>query len=295
MDHRDHKGKKQSQSFNKRRSIKSRKIANRYVQALEAESVSTSSKKLKLSKDNYEISFDASFGYRIISFSCIFPVLSEVLRCSTCHKRVQFSEANKQGLGFRLVVRCDECAPVYIDSCPKINDKAYEINRRLIFAMRLLGIGINGIRKFCAFMDLPHPVYQKSYKNIMDTIHGVCKSVRSFSTKTAAQLEKEKTVEEGENRGITVSGDGSWRRRGFSSLFGIFSLIAWYTGKIVDIDIKSKFCKSCSYWNSKEHTADYENWKESHEEQCEINHEGSAGKMEVDSATEMFARSQEIN
>lgn len=295
MDHRDHKGKKQSQSFNKRRSIKSRKIANRYVQEQEAESVGTSSKKLKLSKDNYEISFDASFGYRIISFSCIFSVLSEVLRCSTCHKPVKFSEASKQGLGFRLVVSCDECAPVYIDSCPKINDKAYEINRRLILAMRLLGIGINGIRKFCAFMDLPHPVYQKSYKNIMDTIHDACKSVCSFSMKTAAQLEKEKTVEEGENRGITVSGDGSWRRRGFSSLFGIFSLIAWYTGKIVDIDIKSKFCKSCSYWNSKEHTAEYKNWRESHEEQCEINHEGSAGKMEVDSATEMFARSQEIN
>jgi len=77
-------------------------------------------------------------------------VLSEVLVCKTCHKPAKFSETSQQGLGFKLV-SCDDCAPVYINNCPKIMNKAYEINRRMILSMRLLGIGINGIRKFCAF------------------------------------------------------------------------------------------------------------------------------------------------
>lgn len=295
MSYQSKKGNKFSESFGRRKSMKHKKILNRYDQEELDESVGTSSKKLKLSEDNYDISFDSTFGYRIISFTCIFSILSDVVVCSMCHKPVKFTESNQQGLGFRLVVTCDDCAPRYIDSCPKINGKAYEINRRLTLAMRLMGIGINGVKKFCAFMDLPHPVYQKAFKKIMDTLHEVSETVCFSSMKSAAQAEKEKTIAEGETRGITVSGDGSWRRRGFSSLFGIFSLISWYTGKIVDIEIKSKFCKACSFWKSKEDTAEFESWKESHEIHCESNHEGSAGKMEVNSATQMFARAEEKN
>lgn len=158
------KGKRHGQKTSKRKTFGSRKFANRYTQEHEAESIGTSSKKLRLSKDNYDIEFDASFGYRLISFATIFSILSEILLCSTCKKPVKFTESSKQGLGFKLVVSCEDCAPSYIDSSPKINDKAYEVNRRMILAMRLLGIGINGIRKFCAFMDLPHPHIKKVTK-----------------------------------------------------------------------------------------------------------------------------------
>jgi len=59
--------------------------------------------------------------------------------------------------------------------------------------------------------------------------------------------------------------------------------------------VKSKFCKTCLHWKSKENTAEYEEWKKNHESTCEANHEGSAGKMEVDAATKMFARADEKN
>lgn len=289
------KGTRGGQRQSKRKSIAKRKVLNQHTLEQQAESVGTSSKKLKSSNDNFDVSFDSTFGYRILCFTSIFSVLSEVLVCCRCHKPVKFTEASKQGLGFKLVVNCEDCNPVFIDSCPKINNKAYEINRRIIFTMRLLGIGINGIQKFCAFMDLPRPVFQKSYHDIMIHICNMAKSVCSFSMKKAVEEEKVKTEEQNENRGITVSGDGSWRRRGFSSLFGIVSLIGWFTGKVLDVNIKSKFCKACSYWKTKEDTAEYTNWKESHEDECEANHEGSAGKMEVDSVVEMFDRANEVN
>jgi len=91
--------------------------------------------------------------------------------------------------------------------------------------MRLLGIGLNGIEKFCAFMELPRPIFQSFYDKLVDMISIATASVRDASMKKAAQEEKDKS-EENEHVGeITVSDDGSWRKRGFSSLFGITSLI----------------------------------------------------------------------
>jgi len=40
-------------------------------------------------------------------------------------------------------------------------------------------------------------------------------------------------------------------------------------------------------------TEEFLKWHEDHEEFCVKNHEGSAGKMEVDSVLEMFKRSEE--
>ena len=100
--------------------------------------------------------------------------------------------------------------------------------------MRLLGVGLQGIRKFCAFMELPRPVYQSVYDRIIENISNATKIVSERSLSNAAKGEKKLSVENGEKNGITVSRDGSWRKRGFSSLYGFVSLIGWHTGKIID-------------------------------------------------------------
>lgn len=107
---------------------------------------------------------------------------------------------------------------------------------------------------------------------------------------------KSAAIKKGETDGITVSGDGTWRKRfGFSSLFGIVTLIGFCFDKIVDYVIKSKYCKSCEYWNKMTGTEEYAEWAETHAAECQANHEGSAGKMEVVAAVEMFQRSQELH
>ena len=45
---------------------------------------------------------------------------------------------------------------------------------------------------------------------------------------------------------IAVSCDGTWQRRGFSSLNGVVTVIASDTGKCVDYRVKSKQCTSCT-------------------------------------------------
>jgi len=114
----------------------------------------------------------------------------------------------------------------------------------------------------------------------------------------AAAQEKEETCEAQEienTENLTVSGDGTWQKRGFSSLYGVSSLIGYYTGKVIDICVKSGVCQTCKIWDTKLNSVEFEEWHENHVElgECEANHEGPAGNMEVSAIKEMFQRSEE--
>lgn len=49
-----------------------------------------------------------------------------------------------------------------INSGPFINN-AYEINRRIVLVLRLLGVGIEGINLFCGLMDLGQGLSVNAY------------------------------------------------------------------------------------------------------------------------------------
>ncbi|XP_076235658.1 uncharacterized protein LOC143180031 [Calliopsis andreniformis] len=111
----------------------------------------------------------------------------------------------------------------------------------------------------------------------------------------AVKEEQELTLKNNLDDGnkLTVSWDGTWKKRGFTSLFGVSTLIGWFSGKVLDIEEKSSFYKSCEYWASRTESTEYKEWKSEHQETCCINHEGSAGKMEVEVMKEIFARTME--
>lgn len=180
---------------------------------------------------------DFLFRYRIINFAGVMNAISTCVVCKVCGSDVQFSETSKRGLGFKIIFSCHACEGKTIPASPFIKN-GYEINRRFTFAMRLLGIGLQGMKKFCAFMDMPAPIFHSFYDSIVDTIAIAAKAVSDLSMKKAAKEEKEKSIEKGQAEEITVSGDGSWRKRGFSSLFGIVTLIGLHTGKVIDTVVK---------------------------------------------------------
>jgi len=91
-----------------------------------------------------------------------------------------------------------------------------------------------------------------------------------------------------------VSGDGTWKKREFSSHYGITTFIGYYSGKVTDLVIKGSFYQSCLYWKSKKSKNEFEEWFQEHQAQCAANHEGSVGKMEVDAVRKMFSRSEEM-
>lgn len=143
-------------------------------------------------------------------------------------------------------------------------------------------------------MDICTGLSQSSYSKIIEHVHTAAKSSFEFFSKKAAEEEIEKNIEQGrEEKHLKVSGDGTWKKRGFKSLYGVTTLIGYYSGKVIDLVVKSSYCHGCAAWKNKTHTEEYRNWFEDHEEECMKNHEGSSGKMEVDAVKEMFLRSEE--
>ncbi|XP_015187981.1 PREDICTED: uncharacterized protein LOC107072503, partial [Polistes dominula] len=157
--------------------------------------------------------------------------------------------------------------------------------------MRVLGLGLKGAAKFCGLMDMRAFISQSTYDLIIDNIHSSIKTATEKLFQKACTEEKHLTFEHQGNEDsteLTVSGDGTWKKRGFCSLYGVTSLIGYYSGKIIDIVVKSSYCKQCETWKKKLSTEEYKEWYAEHEDTCTANHSGSSGKMEVDSVIEMF-------
>ncbi|XP_065675570.1 uncharacterized protein LOC136091785 [Hydra vulgaris] len=90
---------------------------------------------------------------------------------------------------------------------------------------------------------------------------------------------------------ICVSCDGTWHKRGYSSLNGVFSVISTVSGKVLDVEVMSRYCKGCSINQDlqKSNPNAYAQCRNSHV--CKYNYQGSAGGMEPEGAKRVFQRS----
>ena len=168
-------------------------------------------------------------------------------------------------------------------------------NRTVGCCSHIIFLLFQSLKTFCGLMDIPCTFSNNIYYSFLTMFQTATKSVFEVIQKKAVDEEMRLNAENGiEATHLSVSEDGSWKKRGFSSLFGISSLIGKYSGKVLDFVVKSSFCQSCANWASKKGTAEYNEWLDSHGESCAANHHGSAGKMEVDVMKEMFVRSEEL-
>ena len=289
----DKKGNKTERSLRSRKKKPPKRVASSVGKKSNCES--TSAKKLQSNLNN--INHDPEFFYCILQFPAVFSAISKCLVGCECGGKVEFLRENIRGLGFRIDIHCKQCNNVLksVFSSPLINS-IYEINRRLGFVMRTLGKGHRGMELFCGLMDLQKPVRDGPFDIIMSKVENATNKVALESMKRAATEELLQTETENKNlEGIIVSGDGTWQKRGFASLFGVSTLIGNYTGKVVDFEVKSAYCKNCEQKKSSLTPAEFEEWYLSHKDICSANHDGSAGKMEVDAVVEMFSRSEDLH
>ena len=101
--------------------------------------------------------------------------------------------------------------------------------------MRVIGIGYEGAKKICSLMDVPLILCKSTYCMILEHICEASKNMARFFMKKACneEIDLNSTDSESENTELIVSGDGTWHKRGFSSLFGVTSLIGHFTGKLL--------------------------------------------------------------
>ncbi|GFY73156.1 uncharacterized protein TNIN_197181 [Trichonephila inaurata madagascariensis] len=80
-------------------------------------------------------------------------------------------------------------------------------------------------------------------------ISGIQTSLKSNLVKEVTEESMERAaVEENSSSPdnlLTVSGDGTWKTRGHSSLIGVCTVIGAETGKVLNREVLSSFCKGC--------------------------------------------------
>ena len=140
--------------------------------------------------------------------SLSFFTLSSFVKCNVCDGEITFLKTCVKGLGFQVELQC-QCNKRVFDSCNRIGID-FEVNRKFFFIMRLIGIGINGMKLFCSMMDLVHDFSNHMYYSSLDNIKIATETVYNLVLNRAGSAEKEILKKKGlpEDR-FSVSGDGT--------------------------------------------------------------------------------------
>ena len=160
---------------------------------------------------------------------------------------------------------------------------SYEVNRRSVYASASLGIGHKGLSKFCAFLNMPPPVRHDSYQMHLKQISQASvdhaqENMKLAVTRVKSTLKDGGDVSDDDDENdcddeacvdVGVSCDGSWHRRGFSSLVGTTAVISLETGQVLDYEILNKVCYECRHWKNVPDTDPKKQaWAERHTQLC---------------------------
>lgn len=239
-------------------------------------------------------------GFRLMDIAILAAVI-ESLRCPLCKQgHIVFEEDQKSKMGLASLIilkcttrKCSFCKSFYTSGKAN-NSKAFEVNRRAVLATRNIGVGHQGLEKFACVMNMLPPMNENAYRDHVQAVHDAAERVAKESMSQAANRVKEfyEPDEEGIYN-IAVSGDGTWRKRGFSSSYGVVTVLSTVTGKALDCEIMSKECAECKLRRGKEGTEEFQLWWEQHQHRCNANFAGSSGSMDSAGMLAIFQRSVE--
>ncbi|CAF2743150.1 unnamed protein product [Rotaria sp. Silwood2] len=155
----------------------------------------------------------------------------------------------------------------------------------------LSGIGHAGVAKIFGAMNVPPPVQEDHYEEIDRRLLLPC--IKKFQHQSMQAAIYEAVHENDDDPAtLTVSGDGTWQRRGFKSIHGLAAVLSSNTTpKVLDVQRLSKKCAICTGALSVKNTDLnlYDEIINNHD--CESNYDGSSGGMEPQGIHDIFKRS----
>lgn len=267
------------------------------------EGSSVSSRKINITqsrktKDSISSQESNITGFRLIDMEILSAIFKQ-LPCKECSRLeliLHEDTFKRKGCASYLRLLCISCGWIEEFYTSSQVSRFFEVNRRLVYAMRSIGCGSTSAKRFCGIMNMPPPPRPTSYSNHNRSLLKAVKEVALETMKEAAEEIHELKPETDD--GIAqcgVSCDGTWQRRGFSSLNGCMSAISMDTGKCLDVEPLSKVCKSCKQHEDDKDTPENAAWKADHKTKCKVNFKGSAPAMEPEGAKRIFNRSMELH
>jgi hypothetical protein len=157
------------------------------------------------------------------------------------------SVATRMGFAYPITLSCTNCDFKNTTmSSPRSVTGSYDVNDISTFFFNQMGLSYKAQDKFAGFFGmkgLHRKTYAKKENKIIDTLVGVADDILEQS---AMFVKENNEVPLDELYNVTVSFDGSWHKRGHTSLYGIAAVIEVNTGLILDYTVLSKYCHLCS-------------------------------------------------
>ena len=261
----------------------------------------SSAKKLKIDRNSTDFSDDSY--YILIDYKILRTIIERIAKCPLCNSKVGIKNdiGSKQGFSCKLTLKCISCEwsdEVFTSSAAEKSKESpgrapFDINLRMVYAFREIGRGHKAITKLTTFVNMPPPMSKTSYNKINSQLHKAYTSVSRKCMENAGKEVHEILQQSDEITDCRVSLDGTWQKRGYSSLNGAVTLLSSETGKCLDFQVMSKKCKGCEVWSKRTNHPKYEEWKAAHI--CKVNHKKSSGAMEGAGAVAIFKRSIDLH
>ena len=174
----------------------------------------------------------------IMNSDLFLSLTATVARCPVCIAAVNIKHLpDKMGLAHFFELTCTDpncewklkfCSS---KECKKISESSgrncFEVNKRAMIAFRENGLGHTGMSTFCRCMNIPPPMNIRTFEDLNSDIHNAYVKTAQESMSNAGKAVHESAKDrEQEFANITVSGDGAWQKRGYSSLNGVMTLIS---------------------------------------------------------------------
>ena len=208
---------------------------------------------------------DCDEYYLLLNMEILKSMLDEIGSCPSCGCKLEVSNLinEKRGLACKLQFKCNSCTwrnshytSKKIETGKKAGDKPFGINYRTIVAFREIGKGHSAIETLCGFMNITPPMNNNSYTKAMKELYlSYRKKAIDNMESVATSVRKEKLGKEYSSDTIVnvdASFDGTWQRRGFSSMNGVVFVILKDSGQCVDYHVMSKKCSACEVWKGRE-------------------------------------------
>lgn len=207
-------------------------------------------------------------------------------RCTTCDNSLDVQFGRQYGLASEIVVVCEVCdvKSKYLSS-PQVtvnkgdkDKRLFDSNIRYVYGLRSIGKGPKAGKLLAAILNLPLP--PSKFSQYTDLIGHAVKEVATESMTKALQ---EAIESNGGSTDLSIALDGTWQKRGHTSLNGVVTATSFDSGKVIDLAIRSKFCR-CK-----------EKSKNLHDGNCCANYSGVSGGIEISGVKEIFERSIQRN
>ena len=141
-------------------------------------------------------------GYRFVDIQILEDMVS-TLCCPECYEKNLYLEEDaikKKGLAVYLSIVCP-CGYIKEGYTSKAVDethtlkqgmKPFEVNTRMVYALRTCGLGHAALEKFCCIINMPKPMTKINFDKITNKIRDSAKVVAEISMNNAAtELKKQ--------------------------------------------------------------------------------------------------------